>query len=413
MQNKFAMTPVRRWSVVGMLCLGMIIAYVDRTNLSVAIADEDFQQYFNLSHLDRGTLNSAFFWSYAFLQIPAGYLVDRMGVKIPYAIGFLLWSLVSAGTAFATSVQQLFALRLVLGVGEAVVTPASLRWIRFNVDEKQRGLAVGLLFAGAKVGPAIGAPLAALLLYHLGWQTMFIVLGLGCLFWLVPWMLLVRNDDRALEAKAQEISGAPPVPFSAVFKTPMIWGVVVGTFCYNYFNYFGVTWLPSYFVDKYGVSLKETGWFTAFSFGGMAIVATLAGAVADRLIARGADPVKIRRRFTVAGFMVASTQVFGIMTESPNVALFFAMLSLSGLGLATANYWALTQTLVPGAAIGRIAGIQNFASNLSGIAASLVTGALKEKTQSYDAPMLVIFGLLILGALSYTLLVQKKYVPKI
>jgi MFS family permease len=116
-----------------------------------------FHTYAPITDVDRGTLNSAFFWSYAFLQIPAGWLVDRYGVKLPYAISFLVWSLVSAGTSLATSFSQLFALRFLLGVGESVVTPASMRWIRFHFPEKQRGLAIGIQMAGTKLGPAIGA----------------------------------------------------------------------------------------------------------------------------------------------------------------------------------------------------------------------------------------------------------------
>src|SRR5437868_6215368 len=125
----------RRWTIIGLLSLGVIIAYVDRTNFSVALASKDFKALFRLTDVDRGTLNSAFFWSYAFLQIPAGWLVDRYGVKLPYAISFLVWSLVSAGTSLATSVSQLFVLRFLLGVGESAVTPASMRWIRFHFPE--------------------------------------------------------------------------------------------------------------------------------------------------------------------------------------------------------------------------------------------------------------------------------------
>src|SRR3954454_24598302 len=113
-----AASPARRWTIIGLLSLGMIIAYVDRTNFSVALAAKDFKSLFHLTDSDRGTLNSAFFWSYAFLQIPAGWLVDRYGVKFPYAISFLAWSLMSAATAFSTSVSQLFALCFFLGVGE-------------------------------------------------------------------------------------------------------------------------------------------------------------------------------------------------------------------------------------------------------------------------------------------------------
>jgi len=150
----------RRWTIIGLLSLGVIIAYVDRTNFSVALASKDFKSLFRLTDVDRGTLNSAFFWSYAFLQIPAGWLVDRYGVKFPYAFGFLAWSLVSAGTSLATSMSQLFAIRFLLGVGESVVTPASMRWIRFHFQEKQRGLAVGLYMTWTKIGPAIGAWIA-------------------------------------------------------------------------------------------------------------------------------------------------------------------------------------------------------------------------------------------------------------
>src|SRR3989454_10390905 len=193
----------RRWTIIGLLSLGMIIAYVDRTNFSVALASKDFKALFRLTDVDRGTLNSAFFWSYAFLQIPAGWLVDRYGVKLPYAISFLVWSLVSAGTSLASSVSQLFALRFLLGVGESVVTPASMRWIRFHFPEKQRGLAIGIQMAGTKLGPAIGAWIAGKLILGYGWQTMFVALGLGSLLWLIPWLTLVDDDDRQIEKAAK------------------------------------------------------------------------------------------------------------------------------------------------------------------------------------------------------------------
>src|SRR5215813_1427814 len=96
----------RRWIIIGLLSLGVIIAYVDRTNFSVALASKDFKALFRLTDVDRGALNSAFFWSYAFLQIPAGWLVDRYGVKFPYAIAYFAWSLISAATGLASGLTQ-------------------------------------------------------------------------------------------------------------------------------------------------------------------------------------------------------------------------------------------------------------------------------------------------------------------
>ncbi len=396
---------------MGLLCIGMIIAYVDRTNFSIALAAVDFKSLFRLTDADRGNLSAAFFWSYAFLQIPAGWVVDRYGIKYPFALAFLVWSLVSAGTALATTVSALFALRFVLGVGESVVTPAGMRWIRFNFPEHRRGLALGLYMAAAKVGPAVGAWIAAILLTNYGWKPMFLVLGLGSLIWLIPWMLMVKNDDRQIERDAKS-KAAAHVPFLRVMASPIIWGTIIGTFCYMYFVYFCMTWMPAYFAERRHLSLDKMGLYMLFSFGGMALVATVAGWSADRMIANGANAVRVRKAFTIAGFLMASTEVFGALSNSNNIALFFAIFSLSGLGLATGNYWALTQTLIPGGAIGRIVGIQNCAANLPGIVAPILTGWLKQKTGSYDAPMQAIWFFLSLGIAAYVFLVREKYAPQ-
>jgi MFS family permease len=400
----------RRWAVIGLLSVGMIIAYASRSNLSVALVTADFIRTFHLSDTDRGLLNSAFFWAYAALQIPAGWVVDRYGVKWPYALSFLFWCLASAGTALAGTVGQLIALRIVLGVGESVVAPASYRWIRMNFAERQRGLAVGLYMTGTKIGPAIGTPLAAWLILQRDWRAMFVMIGLGGLIWLIPWMLLVRDGVRAPVQEAGEAAKAP-VPFGRVLASPVVWGTVIATFAYMYFVYFCMTWMPAYFMERRHLSLSRMGLYTFFSFGGMAIVAALAGWAADLAIGRGGNPVTVRKWFTIAGFAIACTELIGAQSSSVAVALTFSVVSLSGLGLATANYWALTQTLIPAAAIGRISGVQNCAASVAGIVAPILTGWLKQRTGSYEAPMLACCLFLVAGVLSYLFMVKERYAP--
>jgi MFS transporter, ACS family, D-galactonate transporter len=278
-----------RWIVVALLNLGAVIAYIDRTNISVALATTDFKALFHLTDTDRGNLNAAFFWSYAVLQIPAGWLVDRYGVKRPYAIGFLFWSLVSAATAFAGSISQIFALRFLLGIGESIITPASMRFIRFHFAEKERGLAVGLYMSGTKIGPAVGAPVAAALIQAYDWRLMFVILGVGCLLWLAPWMWFAPRDQGGAPPPIAGKAAVANVPFGRILASPVIWGTVIGTFCYMYFVYFCMTWMPAYFVEHRHLSLSSMGLYTFFSFAGMAIVAAAAGWAADRLIARGGN----------------------------------------------------------------------------------------------------------------------------
>ncbi|MGH9594943.1 MAG: MFS transporter, partial [Bryobacteraceae bacterium] len=389
----------------------MVVAYIDRANLSVVLATAEVRDAFQLSDSIRGLLNSTFFWSYALLQIPAGWIVDRYGVRKPYAIGFLFWTLVSAATGLVNHVSQLVVARLLLGAGEAVGAPASLRWIRWNCPEERRGLAVGIYLAGTKIGSAIGVPLAAFLITAFSWRIMFVICGLAGLVWLVGWLLLASDADPQ-EMRPQNEPPEAAVSFSQLLSSPAVWGILIGTFSYGYFLYFCVTWLPAYLVEYRRLALNSMGFYALFSFGGMAVVAIFAGWLADRMIRGGADPARTRKGFTIIGFVLASTEVIGAVSNSESVALFFAVFSLAGLGLATANYWALTQTLIPGRAMGRIAGIQNCASNLGGVAAPLLTGWLKQSSGGYRLPMQAIWIVLLVGIASYVLLVRPPYLRK-
>lgn len=390
-----------------------MIAYFDRVTLSVALADKDgFLSFFKLNNSDRGLLNSAFFWSYALLQIPAGWIVDRFGVKWTYAAGFLLWSVTSAATAWVTGFQVLFLLRILLGIGESVVTPAAMRWIRFNFDERRRGTAVGILMAAAKVGPALGSYLAVKLLGNFGWQTMFLTIGLGSMLWLLPWLFFMKDNDLALEKEAKQNDGGKDISFATVMASPVIWGTIVGTFCYQYFVYFALTWMPAYFKEAFKMSLNDSGVFTAASFLAMAVVATLAGFAADALIGRGHDAVTVRKGFTIAGFLSAGAGLVAALNTPPDIAMWMVIASLGGLGLTTANYWALTQTLIPGAAVGRIVGVQNCAASVPGIVAPILTGWLIQETGGYRGAIMAVLFFLGLGVTMYVTVIQRKYAPK-
>jgi MFS family permease len=178
-----------------------------------------------------------------------------------------------------------------------------------------------------------------------------------------------------------------------------------------YFVYFNITWMPAYFVEQRHLSLTKMGLYTFFSFGGMAVVAVLGGWSADSMIRRGGNPVTVRKWFTIAALGIACTGLIGAHTSSVSIAVTFSIVSLSGLGLATANYWAITQTLFPAATIGAITGVQNCAASIAGIVAPVFTGWLKQKTGSYEAPMNAIWVVLAVGIFSYLILLREKYAP--
>ena len=404
---------LNKWIVVALLCLANVIAYVDRTNLSVAIASKEFKDFFHLTDVQRGDLSSAFFWSYAFLQVPIGALSGPLRSEV--AVRDQLSDLESRVCQHRLGDQPYGSFSHSASCSASArrsSRPAVSAGSGLHIDERQRGLAIGLFFAGAKLGPAIGAYSAALLIEHMAGGEMFIILGLGSLIWLGPWLLTAKDDDRAIGDRGEEgtrrrrmcLSGRcsrhPPFTGSSSEHSRTTTSITSAS-----------PGCPPISSSNWHMTKMEMGVFTAFSFTGMAVVAILAGTAGDRLIARGWDPIKVRKGFTIAGLAVASTEVIGVMSGSKDIALLFAIVSFAGLGLATANYWALTQSLMPGAAIGRITGVQNFASNMSGIVAPVVTGRLIAMTGSYEAPMQAILVILATGIAAYIFLVRPKYAP--
>ena len=206
-----------------------------------------------------------------------------------------------AATALGGTLAQLIGLRFLSARNP---WSPSKRWIRFHFAEKERGLAIGDM-TGTKIGPAIGAPLAAWLINLYDWRMMFIILGVGSMIWLVPWLFAVRDDDRQIEKAAAAANQVGATSFWGIMASPVIWGTIIGTFCYMYFVYFCMTWMPAYFVERRHLSLGDMGLYTFFSFGGMAAVSgarRLGSGQTHR--APGHNPVFVRKAFTIAGFLI-------------------------------------------------------------------------------------------------------------
>lgn len=404
----------QRWAVLALLALGVLISFVDRTSISATLADADFIRHFALNDVDRGWINAAFFWSYGVFQIPMGWVADRYGVKWPYAISFALWCVATALMGAVTALTSLVVMRLIIGMAEAIVIPASYRWIRNNFDESQNGLAVGILAMGNKFGPALGAPVGAWFIVHYSWQTMFVVTGLVGLFWLVPWLTMVRSDFPSKAQIAISDRSARSVSLGSIMTSPVVWGGMITNFCYGYFTFYCMTWMPAYLVEQRNLSISRSGLFTFFSFAGIAIVAALAGWAADRVIASGRDPILVRKAFTVTGFAGGCTVLLGAYANSLEMALFWNVLSLSLLGLVTANNLVLSRlTLIPKQAIGLVTGVQQVATSLAGGVASSLSGWLLHESGSYDLPMMVILGFLVVGAMATILLYRPEWAPKV
>ncbi|HWB95886.1 MAG TPA: MFS transporter, partial [Bryobacteraceae bacterium] len=297
----------RRQSVVGLIFLGILISYIDRGNLSIAAAS--MMRDFQLSPAAMGTLLSAFFWTYAAFQIPAGAIVDRFGIRRTYAAAFLLWSVASASIALARSMTDVVWLRMLLGMAEAVGPIASLSYIRQNFAGKEQGVPTSIYIAGQNIGPALGALLGTLLIDSLGWRLMFAVTGLVPLAWLPFWLWLVpaKRPEPAPAGPVQEVAEVPyHRPWGAVVASPAFWAMTLCIFLSSYYWYFVLTWVPAFLTMSRGFTNLEMGRILSIPLFVMAVCNVGAGFVADRLIQRIGSVFRVRVMFCALGYLCAS-----------------------------------------------------------------------------------------------------------
>jgi MFS family permease len=395
----------RRWLVVVLLFVAMLVNYVDRGNLSIAAVP--LMREFGIAPAAMGALLSAFFWTYAFLQIPAGYLVDRFGLKWTYAGAFALWCSASFGIGMAGSFQQILALRLLLGAGESAATPASLAYIRQNFRENQQGLPTALYVSGMLLGPAVGAFLGTWLMTGMGWRMLFVLTGLGALIWLLPWFIWAPAAPARAAVRATSAPRAA-IPWGMLVTRPTFWGITISAFFYSYFSYFCLTWLPSYLVMVRGYSFVKMGAYTAAPYLGSILVSFSSARIADKLISRLGRPMLVRKLFVSAGFILGSSIVLLLVIRSSGAVLATLVFSLLGIGLATGNYWAVTEALSPRPIVGRVVGYQNMVASLGGICAPMLTGFLVGKTKSFDMSILIASATLLMAAGAYVVLLRER-----
>jgi MFS family permease len=383
-------SPIRAWTIAGLLSAAGFINYFDRAIVSVALpvigAD------LHLGPAIKGVLLSAFFWSYALMQLPVGWVADRFNLRWWYAAAFALWSAACGLTGFASTLTALIAMRVLLGIGESIYLPGGMKIISVLFGPEDRGLASGLMNCGTRAGLAIGAPLIAFLVHSAGWHAAFFVLGFGSLVWLAPWVAAFPAG------LAFQPGSAPPrlADMRATFDRNLL-GMCLGHFGYGYYWYLFVTWLPNYLVEGRHMSLERAGAYCAIPFLVYAASEPLGGWIADRLVRLGITERCSRKIVVTAAFFTSlMLLVAGHMADDRTAVLAIGAASL--VGLATGNLYSLLASVAPEGSVGTWMGIMNFAGNIPGVAAPIITGVLIERTGSYY-PGFVVAVVLLIGAL--------------
>lgn len=390
------------------ILIGVAIAlnYIDRG--AVSVAAPVIKDAFGLSNERYGVIVSSFYWTYVPALAVAGWLADRMSVRLLMALGVAIWALATVGMGFAGGVTALIGLRLLMGLGEGVAFPCGSKLIA-RVPDGGRGLANMALAGGLAVGPIIGTLGGGIILDMWGWEAMFISFGLVTLVWLVPWWLVPWPV-----AKAGIKAGSPPaaagqgaVPLARLLACPRLWALSLLHFAGTYPLYFIVAWLPLWLVRARGFSLIDMSLLTALFYVAQLAGGALGALAIDRAIRAGRDGSAWRRGVLFSSVAMA---VAGLLLL-PDVAGWPALLALIaftgfGYGPMPNLLFAMGQTLAGPASAGRWVGVQTALGNLSGIVGPVVTGLIVDAA-GYRPAFLVTAAVVAAGTLVFAIAVPR------
>lgn len=390
-------TPLRFALVL--LSLSVFINYVDRGNLSVAAPL--LQSELGLSAQQLGYLFSSFFITYTAFQIPVGLLVDRFDVSWVLAIGFFIWSAATTVTGLLHGFAALFVVRLILGVGESVAYPSYAKILARDFTESHRGLGNGAIAAGQTAGPAFGTLLGGILMTQFGWRPFFIVLGLVCMLWLVPWMRW-----RPRTHTFQRSGGSLHLPdLLKILRQRSWWGASFGHFAGNYLIYFLLTWLPSYLVRERNFSMYAMARIGGLAFLLCALSSLISGPITDARISAGDSPTSVRKTMLVVGLIGSGLLLVLCVIAPPRLSVALLLAGSAFYGLSNPHIFAAGQALAGPDMAGKWMGLQNFFGNLAGIVGPALSGLLVQETSHFFWAFAVTGAVAFLGALSWAYIV--------
>lgn len=379
-----------RWLLIFWMFVISAIAYLDRVNIS--IAGSSIEREFQLEHVRMGWVFSAFVLGYALFQAPGGRLADRYGPRKILTLGAVWWAVFTAATAFVpsgvgASLVVLVSVRFLLGVGEAVVYPASNRLVAAWIPSQERGLANGFIFAGVGAGAGVAPPLIVFVLTHSGWRWSFWISALIGLVAGLVWFFVARDRpidhpwvdpkeeahiQAGLPKLAKTLSLSEPLAWRTILASKNVAAVTLSYFCYGYVAYIFFSWFFIYLSTVRGLNLKSSSYYAMLPFIAMAVGSPLGGWISDRLAAHYGNR---SGRCGVAGVSMALCSVFVMLGTQAQDARLASVVLAGGAGalyLSQSAFWSVTSNIA-GASAGSVSGVMNMGGQIGGAVTASLT----------------------------------------
>jgi len=381
-----SVTKKSRNLILALLFLGWSLGNLDRYIMNYAVVS--ITGDLSLDASSTGIILSAFFLGYAIMQIPGGWLADKFGAKRVLLMAVIMWSIFTGLTAVAWSLTAMIVIRFLFGIGEGGFQPASSKIIATIFPKEERGRAMSIMLTSGGIVSLIVPLLAAYLLGTIGWRMMFIIIGaIGAIIALLYWKYIKLPQEQAVQVERDE-NVSPKVCLKELFKTPLMWNLIIAYFCIYAVNWGLVSWIPTYLQKNRGLDLMSIGWAQTIPAITTIIGVYGSGFIIDKL-PRGMDKILGSISCAVIGILLY------LMFTAKSVSLFISYQTVVSIFIAFVITLlpAIVLKKLPSSITGSAMGVANTGGQLAGFVTPMAIGFMVDAFNgSFDAAFWMLIG---------------------
>jgi ACS family hexuronate transporter-like MFS transporter len=394
-----------RWTICALLFFATTINYIDRQVLGILAPT--LSRELGWSETQYGDIVSWFSLAYAFGFLAMGRLLDRIGVRLGFAVAIVAWSAAAIAHAFARTATGFSIARAALGLGESGNFPGAIKAVAEWFPKRERALATGIFNAGSNVGAILTPLIVPWIALTWGWPMAFIVTGALGLVWLVFWLWLYRSPEshpRMTEQEMAHIRSDPAESTTAVqwrglLRHRQTWAFVLGKFMTDPIWWFYLYWLPKFLDAEYGIQLAQLALPLVVIYLVADVGSVGGGWLSSALIKRGWSVNRGRKTaMLIAALLIVPTMF------APNAGNLWVAVGIVSVAAAAHQWWSANlfttaSDMFPRRAVASVVGLGGFGGAMGGMLFQRATGRVLEATGNDYAAVFVVCGLAYVSAL--------------
>ncbi|SAK62650.1 MFS transporter [Caballeronia ptereochthonis] len=369
----------QKFQFASILFVCWFASYLERFLINMALPFIGAE--FKIDEAGLGLLLSVFFVGYAIIQLPGGWLADKIGTRKTILFSVGMFAIFTAGSGLAWSLAAMFVIRFLFGIFEGCFPTAAYKAVAEGYAKNERARVQSFMLATNPLSLVVAPLIAVPLIAYTGWRGMFIgASAAGLVAFALYFFGTRRSHPAPSNQPAAGIAFEPPRGFRDLIRDSNIWKISVINFGVNILIWGFLSWLPSYMIKVQKLDLAHAGFFSALP-GVAGIVGMLAGGwLADKAFA-GREKYLLLASVVLAGaslFVMLNVPALPVVIACQLVLAFSMKISFIAL-------WSLPLKLIEAKDMGMASGIVNLGSQLAGVASPAVMGFLiVARHGSYD-----------------------------